>query len=101
MNDGYCETDSEVIFMEDLKQEFLEGIPEQIKDMRSFLTEGELDEVTRIAHDIKGTAGVFDMDEGSDIALSLQVASAEDRLEDCVVLVEKLACYMRAKGASI
>lgn len=101
MNEGYFETDSEVIFMEELRKEFLDGIPAQIKDMRNFLANGELDEVTRIAHDIKGTAGVFDMEEGSEIALELQVASAEDKLEESAMLIEKLACFLRSKGASI
>lgn len=89
------------IFMEDLKQEFMESVAIKLKDMRLLINEKDYDEIARIAHDIKGTAGVFGLDEGTDIARELQYSAQDRRPRKTLALIDRLTVYMRKNGVDI
>ncbi|MCK4764367.1 MAG: Hpt domain-containing protein [Candidatus Aminicenantes bacterium] len=89
------------IFMEDLKQEFIESVSPKLKEMKLLLDQDNLADIARIAHDIKGTAGVFGLDEGTDIAKDLQKKAQENNFEETKSLVERLTVYMRENGVDI
>jgi HPt (histidine-containing phosphotransfer) domain-containing protein len=86
------------IFMDDLKKEFMETVAQNLADMKMLFAENKLEEIERIAHDIKGTSGIFGLDEGTEIARELHVAARDREIEKVRVLIDKLADYMKANG---
>jgi HPt (histidine-containing phosphotransfer) domain-containing protein len=88
-------TDSDKIFMEELKEEFKEQVSANLIQMQEFLEENKLDDIARIAHDIKGMAGIFDLDEGTDIARELQYAARDNKVEKTEELLNQLRQYMK------
>ncbi len=91
-------TDSDEIFMQDLREEFKDSISNYLVELPALYTEGNFTEIARIAHDIKGTAGVFGYDEGTDIAKELQYAAQEKNAAETQRLLNHLAEYMKASG---
>lgn len=89
------------IFMEDLKKEFMESVSTKLADMKRLIDENDYAEIARIAHDIKGTAGVFGMDEGTEIAKQLQYTAQAEKNEETKGLIEKLTEYMKKNGVVI
>ncbi|MCI0470532.1 MAG: Hpt domain-containing protein [Candidatus Aminicenantes bacterium] len=89
------------IFMEDLKQEFMDSVATRLKDMRRLLDENNYAEIARIAHDIKGTAGVFGLDEGTELARELQYAAQDGKAAETGTLIAKLTEYMKKNGVDI
>jgi HPt (histidine-containing phosphotransfer) domain-containing protein len=89
------------IFMEDLKKEFIESCTTKLKDMHRFFDEKNYAEIAKIAHDIKGTAGVFGLDEGTEISKKLQYVSQDGKIEETKELIDKLTVYMRQNGVDI
>lgn len=90
------------IFMDDLKQEFLEGVPMMLKNIHRLYDEGDYAGVAKIAHNIKGTAGAFDgLDEGSEIADELLYSIKDGKIEEAKKIIDKLTEYMRKHGADI
>ena len=89
------------IFMEDLKKEFMESVSTKLADMKRFIDENDYAEIARIAHDIKGTAGVFGMDEGTEIAKQLQYSAMSKKSDEIKDLIEKLTEYMKKNGVVI
>lgn len=83
------------IFMDELKQEFMESVTRNLVELQELYKEKKYDEIARIAHDIKGTAGVFGLDEGSDIARDLQYAARDDDAAKIKDLIDRLTTYMK------
>lgn len=88
-------SDSDEIFMEELKQEFKEAVVKHLEELPLMLQENNLQDIAKIAHDIKGTAGVFGYDVGTDIAKDLQYAAQENDKAKTEELILKLAKYMK------
>jgi len=88
-------TDTDELFMEELKQEFKEAVASHLVQLPALFAEGDFDNIARIAHDIKGTAGVFGYDEGTDIAKDLQYSAQEKDADTTKELIDRLAKYMK------
>lgn len=86
------------IFMNDLKKEFMETVAQNLVDMKIWVAENKLEDIERVAHDIKGTAGIFGLDEGTEIARELNYAAKNRNIEKTKELIDKLAAYMKAHG---
>ncbi|HLP62130.1 MAG TPA: Hpt domain-containing protein [Candidatus Deferrimicrobium sp.] len=86
------------LFMDDLKKEFTETVAQNLIDMQKWLAENKLEEIERVAHDIKGTSGIFGLDEGTEIARELHVAARDREIEKTKLLIDKLTAYMKANG---
>jgi HPt (histidine-containing phosphotransfer) domain-containing protein len=86
------------IFMNDLKKEFMETVAQNLVDMNRLFAENKLDEIEKIAHDIKGTAGIFGLDEGTEIARELNQATKNRDVEKTKKLIDKLTEYMKNQG---
>lgn len=71
------EKDSDELFMEELKKEFFEKTSKSLKRMLEYFEMNDFDQIRKIAHDIKGTAGVFEMNRGSELGHELQEAADE------------------------
>ena len=90
--------DTDEIFMDELKQEFKETVATNLKDMSALYRENNHAEIARIAHDIKGTSGIFGLDEGTEIAKNLQYAAQEGKIKKIKELLDQLTEYMRKNG---
>ncbi len=88
-------------FMEELKQEFIQKLKDEFPKIPELLKENNFSEIRRIAHDIKGTAGTFGFDEGSEIAKELQYASENKDPEKIEELVKKLNNYFKEQGVEL
>lgn len=98
MSDAEIPTDSDQEFMEELKQEFKETIVINLKEMDKLFNANGFDEIAKIAHDIKGTSGIFGLEEGTEIAKLLQSAAQEHDAEKTKELLEQLNQYMKESG---
>ncbi len=63
---------SDKLFLKDLKNEFEITVKDSVSKLSDHFGTGNFSELRRIAHDIKGVAGVFGFEKGSDLAASLQ-----------------------------
>jgi HPt (histidine-containing phosphotransfer) domain-containing protein len=88
-------TNSDKIFMEELKEEFKETVAKHIKEMPILHKKNKFAEIHRLAHDIKGMSGIFGLDEGSEIAQQLIEAAMNNDSEETKELIERLTSYMR------
>ena len=88
-------TDDDEVFMEELKQQFRENVAENSTKLESLLKENKFADIATIAHDIKGTAGLFGFDEGADIAKKLQLAAQNEDVDQTRALMGELTGYMK------
>jgi HPt (histidine-containing phosphotransfer) domain-containing protein len=98
MSDTNGPKDTDQIFMDELKLEFMETVAANIKEMSELYQENNFEEIARIAHDIKGTSGIFGLDEGTEIAKHLQYAAQDKKAEKTKDLLDELTDYMRKNG---
>ncbi|MCK4889593.1 MAG: Hpt domain-containing protein [Candidatus Aminicenantes bacterium] len=63
---------SDKIFLENLKTEFKITVKDNVSKLSEFFESENYSEIRRIAHDIKGVAGVFGFDKGTELAADLQ-----------------------------
>jgi len=59
---------SDKIFLEKLKNEFKESVKGYIKELKRYEADEKYQEMRKIAHDIKGIAGVFGFNRGTELA---------------------------------
>jgi HPt (histidine-containing phosphotransfer) domain-containing protein len=91
-------TNEEADFMEELRREFKETIAKNILEFQALFKEEKFADIAKIAHDIKGTAGVFELKKGSEIAAALQQSAQEKEVEKTKSLLEELIAYMKETG---
>jgi len=91
-------TDEDADFMEELKREFKDTIAKNIVEFHALYKEAKFSDIARIAHDIKGTAAVFELKKGSEIAAELQRSAQDEEVEKTKSLIEELIAYMEASG---
>jgi HPt (histidine-containing phosphotransfer) domain-containing protein len=85
-------------FMNELKREFKATVAKTMLDFKSLYKEEKFDDIAKIAHDIKGTAGLFELKKGADIAMALQQAAQNKEIEKTKILIEELIAYMKEAG---
>jgi HPt (histidine-containing phosphotransfer) domain-containing protein len=85
-------------FMAELKQEFKAATKKNMLEFQSLYKEEKFADIARIAHDIKGNAGLFELMRGSEIAAELQQTAQAREAEKTGTLIEELAAYMKAAG---
>lgn len=101
MNDESKNTDQ--IFMEELKREFMETVTRNLADLKRLFEESRnrVEEIAKISHDIKGTSGIFGLDEGTEIARELNIAAKNNELGKIKDLIDKLETYMKEQDILI
>ena len=90
--------DTNQIFMDELKQEFMEKVSQDLIDLKRLYEENNLVGVANIAHDIKGTSGIFGLDEGTEIASELNIAAKNKEIKKSKELIDKLTTYMKKQN---
>jgi HPt (histidine-containing phosphotransfer) domain-containing protein len=82
-------------FMEELKEKFILTVNQNLSDIESLLNENKFKEIATIAHDLKGTSGLFGLDEGAVIAKQLQESAQKEDVEETKTWIDKLISYMQ------
>jgi len=85
-------------FMAELKLEFKAALKKNFQEFPSLVAGGKYADIVRIAHDIKGNAGLFELTKGSEIAAKLQQSAQNQEAEATRSLVEELTAYMKEAG---
>jgi len=83
------------IFMDELRLEFMETVTRNLIELEVLFEENKFEEIGRIAHDIKGTSGIFGLDQGTDIAKELQFAARDENREKTRDLIDRLNKYIK------
>jgi HPt (histidine-containing phosphotransfer) domain-containing protein len=91
-------TNEDADFMEELKMEFKAAMAKNIVEFHALYKEAKFADIARIAHDIKGTAAVFYLKKGSEIAAELQRSAQDKDVEKIKALIEELTAYMEESG---
>ncbi|MCJ7525419.1 MAG: Hpt domain-containing protein [Candidatus Aminicenantes bacterium] len=91
-------TNEEADFMEELRKEFKETIAKNILEFPALYKEAKYADIAKIAHDIKGTAGVFELEKGAKIAAALQQSAQDKEVEKTRALIDALIAYMKEAG---
>ena len=92
------ELDDEItneIFLEELKQEFYASAATNMEAMQKLYKEKNFERLSEIAHDIKGTAGLFGYDEGSEIANKIVIAARKNATKKVKKSLDDLNKYMK------
>jgi len=76
---------------EELRTMFAEDLAEKIKALQVALTNSNWDSITKISHQIGGTAKSFGYPEISAAAHELERSSRKISLEEAAVLVKKIS----------
>ncbi len=66
---------SDKIFLKKLKKEFEISIENSVNKLSELYDSGDFSEMSRIAHDIKGVAGIFGFHKGVELAAELLIAT--------------------------
>ena len=93
--------DSEELFLEALKIEFFEKTSVSLKKLPDLFKNKDFLEIRKIAHDIKGTAGIFKMEKGSEIGTELQDAADKKDIDEVKKLIDEMILYMENEGVQI
>jgi len=89
------DNDENEVFMQELKEKFILTVNENIANLESFLKDNKYKEIATIAHDLKGTSGLFGLEEGAEIAKQLQESAQNEEVEKTKTLIDKLTAYMQ------
>lgn len=98
MSDMDQVSDTDQIFMQELKLEFMQTVAKNLEEMHEYLQAGNMAEIARVSHDIKGTSGIFGLDEGTEIARELNIAAKENDAARAGDILGKLTAYMKEQG---
>ncbi len=86
---------SDKIFLKKLENEFKGSVKGYIKNLREYHLAGKYMEMRKIAHDIKGIAGVFGFDRGTELASDfltcLDSGDSKDKINEIYL---KLVLYL-------
>jgi len=86
---------SEEIFLDELKEEFIVKLVNDVVSMKEACEKKDNKAIARIAHDIKGTIGIFGYHEGTVLALNLQLVAEEAKWEQIDTSLNKFLEYLR------
>lgn len=88
---------SEEIFLDELKKEFIEKLILDVEVIQSCLDSKSSSTISKIAHDIKGTIGIFGYDEGTELALKLQLVAEDGQWDQIQSTYETFMQYLRVQ----
>jgi PAS domain S-box-containing protein len=80
--------------LEDLVPKFLENSRENVEEIRMLVREGEMEEVRRLGHSMKGVGGSYGFDEISSIGKGIEEAAKAGDGEEVLRLADRLSEYL-------
>lgn len=88
---------SDKIFLEKLKTEFFTSVKMNLKKIDDALSSGRFEEIRKIAHDIKGTSGVFGFHEGTGLAADLMSRIDDGDDDQIIAACSILSSYLKSQ----
>lgn len=88
---------SDKIFLKKLKQEFKDTVENYVSILDEYYNAGNYSGMRRIAHDIKGVAGIFGYDRGSELADELLKLTDTGEKAKILDVNNKLIQYLNEK----
>jgi HPt (histidine-containing phosphotransfer) domain-containing protein len=73
---------------------FLENRHKDVDDIRRLLREGNMGEIRRLGHSMKGSGGGYGFDEISEIGRDMEEAAKDGNMEEIEKLNNRLAEYL-------
>jgi len=73
-----------------LADKFMEDVPVKLDTLGQRIAEGDMDDVLRLAHGIKNSAGMIQANSMADVALAMEMAVRENRLTEIPELFDSL-----------
>ncbi len=73
-----------------LAAKFMEDVPLKMDDLGQRIAEGDMDDVLRLAHGIKNSAGMIQANSMAEVALDMEMAVRENRLTEIPELFDNL-----------
>ena len=80
--------------LEDLIPQFLKNMHKYVEDIKRLLAKGDLEEIQKIGHSMKGTGGSFGFDEISKIGKKIREAAQDNNKESITRLNKLFAEYL-------
>ncbi len=80
--------------LEDLIPMFLKNRHKDVDDIRRLLREGNMGEIRRLGHSMKGSGGGYGFDEISEIGRGMEEAAKDGNMEEIEKLNNRLAEYL-------
>ena len=77
-------------FMLEMCQEFKDHLPDRMTEMKSALQAGDINTLSRLAHNLKGLSMNFSADPLSSLAISLEACGRDENLAGASLLVEQI-----------
>lgn len=82
--------DNDTEFFKTMLNEFLGYVPDQIRAIEEAAKKGDAEAVQKIAHNIKGAAGMLSADKASSIALDIENKGRDNAISDIMMLIDGL-----------
>ena len=76
--------------MLEMCQEFKDHLPSRVEELKSALHTGDINGLSRFAHNLKGLSMNFNADPLSNLAASLEVCGKQEDLTSAPILVEQI-----------
>ena len=88
---------SDKIFLKKLKKEFIDTVENNVSILVEYCNTGNYSGMRKIAHDIKGVAGIFGYDRGSELADDLLKLTDTGEKAKILDSKDKLIQYLNEK----
>jgi HPt (histidine-containing phosphotransfer) domain-containing protein len=89
------QTKSEELFMQELRGEFIQKTISELAILQRHYQNNAYPEIAAIAHDIKGVAGLFKLDLGTELGKAMQTAAENQDHAQVGQLIERLSAYFK------
>jgi HPt (histidine-containing phosphotransfer) domain-containing protein len=79
--------------MKQMFLEFMEGLPNRLREIRAALDENDPNRLGRLAHNLKGVVLNFNAEPLAGVALAIEELSSREDLTDARLLVDRLDAH--------
>jgi two-component system, sensor histidine kinase and response regulator len=90
VSDALYHFDGDRTFMLEMFAQFLDGVPDRLAEMRTALGTNNANQLSRVAHNIKGTCLNFGTQPLAVLAARLEELGKQETIQDAGILIEQL-----------
>ena len=77
-------------FLQEMSKEFMIGLPDRVKEIKSARQDEDTNRLSRLSHNLKGTALNFSANSLADVAAKLELCGTKENMTKSASLVDKL-----------
>jgi CheY-like chemotaxis protein len=82
-------------FLQEMSEEFKNGFPTRLNDLKAAIQDGDINRLSRLAHNLKGSALNFSAEPIASIAARLELCGTHENIHEAPSLVDQLALEVR------